>query len=225
MSQEKTSVRLATKNDLDAITRVQVRAFVHDAVYNWVHGLERFLDPIPDGDEIPLVEKNARKRAAFCRALTTSCLIKGRVYVVVYDDKIAAVSLWLPPKSRVHVYDAPTMIRSGFLQHILRVGWKAVDVRSGHVSCSASVYPRYLSQQRMALTYQVQAEEATNAEFKARGFSKGATNSWYLCNLCTDPAHQGKGMYVFTLLRITTNTTTIRLCQFIAQAHLGRGCR
>lgn len=115
MAQEKARVRLATKEDIPAITRVQVRAFGRDAVYNWMQGLGEFLEPISNDTSVPITHSKARKREAFCRALTVACFRKGRVDVVECAGEIVAIALWLPPKSRVHITDVVTMVRSGFL--------------------------------------------------------------------------------------------------------------
>ncbi|KAJ3569016.1 hypothetical protein NP233_g5324 [Leucocoprinus birnbaumii] len=127
----KTTVRLATEADFEAITDVVVNAFVHDPVYNYFGSLKELIPKDKNTKE----KDNLRRWAYF---LLNMCVLGGgRITVLVehpvqdneadrndneYDrvaeeakERIVGFAEWMPPNKRVALWHVRTMYKAGIL--------------------------------------------------------------------------------------------------------------
>ncbi|ETW83515.1 hypothetical protein HETIRDRAFT_417404 [Heterobasidion irregulare TC 32-1] len=182
---DKAYVRTADPNELPTLARLLRRAFINDPMMNYIANLE---EPLSNDTETP----GRRNLEDFQRMVLTAAMYSGgRITVVVipklsdddatvYQDKIVAVAIWMPPHIRIGLNHPWTLLRSGLLRTVWRSGWTGA--------------------RRAGFEYPNQVEKVFTEIYKRRGPNETEHDAWYLQIIATDPEEQGKG-YMSRLVR------------------------
>ncbi|GJJ16056.1 hypothetical protein Clacol_010335 [Clathrus columnatus] len=176
-------VRIAEPHEYAEVAWILTRGFARDPCMNWLGSVREMIPDYkdqPDYDSHPASAKKILKNLfIFQSALVkATSLCGGFVTVAIIppqrkEDKeiLAATTLWLKPKQPLEL-SLSVIVKSKFWKILL--GWGFTGAK------------------RIQLDFSPIVETILKKRFKAR--NADVLDSWYLLEVATDPAYDGKGL-------------------------------
>ncbi|KAK0472286.1 hypothetical protein IW261DRAFT_1508967 [Armillaria novae-zelandiae] len=172
------SVRIATRDDVEAAATVLMRAFSNDPAMNWWGCVKKENEVTDCNSPCPSMVQTMERLLKFqCCLVKITMLVGGIVTLAVLPpnerkgERVVAVSLWLKPGQN---FDLPltTLLKAG--AGSVAMGWGIRGLK------------------RLFVDFTPHVEDTLLKAFKARNLDR--LDSWHLLEVVVDPDWQGKGL-------------------------------